>query len=90
MAVSQDSVEVEEDEEERKPSKIRKFFGIKDKEKESERSRLRSKSPTRVVDEFNCALAYGMLLQGKMYVQRNMLKFVSIFNKNTFFGKTRI
>jgi hypothetical protein len=31
-----------------------------------------------------------MLLQGKMFVQRSQLKFISLFNKNTFFGKTKI
>jgi hypothetical protein len=35
-------------------------------------------------------LAYGILLQGKLYVHKRLLRFVSIFNRKTFFGKTEL
>lgn len=42
------------------------------------------------IDEYNCALVYGILLQGKLHVQRRLLRFVSLFNRSTFIGKTEI
>ena len=54
---------------------------------------IRSKSPVPddgTIEDFNCALAYGILLQGKLYAHRKTLKFVSIFNRKTFFGRTEL
>jgi hypothetical protein len=39
------------------------------------------------VDEYNCALRSGLvLIQGKMKIHNNYLKFVSSFNAKTLFG----
>lgn len=54
-------------------------------------SRLKSPNPQdELKDEFNCALSYGILLQGKLYAYRKCLKFVSLFNRKTFLGRTEL
>lgn len=43
------------------------------------------------IDEYNCALKNGIvLIQGKMKIHENYLKFISSFNAKTFFGQTNI
>ena len=43
-----------------------------------------------IINEYNCALVNKILLQGKLFLYRREIKFVSFFNRATLFGKTKL